>query len=425
MTLPHPDLGPAEPGPAESSHPPVESPLQAVDSLRSADGWLYASSASIDADDPGRYHCLFGRDSLITALQVLPARPEIAADTLRALAALRGTIDDPETDEQPGRILHEYRPTAPQYLIDAGWPVRNGELRYYGSSDAGSWFLHLLDATGDVALQEELADARRDVADWLERALAEGRGFVRCGGRRGSATLAALGGLEHQGWRDAQSPADDPDGGGIFGPDLTAPTPPLADADSQAAGYAGLRALARLEPGRAQHWTLLADRLQARIAAAFTPSATSTPIAVDGHDRPVQGAGSQLGWLLWSGALTGAAASAAAQRLLQPDLLTRYGVRTLATSEPAYRPDGYHRGAIWPFDNWFAWGGLRAIGHPAADVVRDGVRAGVAQLGRYPELYIVDGHERITASPLSNRIQAWTAGAMAAFDADWTGRLRG
>ena len=51
------------------------------------------------------------------------------------------------------------------------------------------------DRTTEAALQEELADARRDVADWLERALAESRGFVRCGGRRGSATLAALGGF--------------------------------------------------------------------------------------------------------------------------------------------------------------------------------------------------------------------------------------
>ena len=34
--------------------------------ILSDDGWPYASSLPIDAKDPGRYHALFGRDSLIT-----------------------------------------------------------------------------------------------------------------------------------------------------------------------------------------------------------------------------------------------------------------------------------------------------------------------------------------------------------------------
>jgi hypothetical protein len=38
--------------------------------ILSDDGWPYASSVPIDADDPGRFHALFGRDSLIFSLQV-------------------------------------------------------------------------------------------------------------------------------------------------------------------------------------------------------------------------------------------------------------------------------------------------------------------------------------------------------------------
>ncbi len=81
-----------------------------LDALLSDEGWAYASTPPVEPGDPGRFHALFGRDSLITALQVLPERPDVARATLRALAALQGSRDDPETDEERGKILHEYRP---------------------------------------------------------------------------------------------------------------------------------------------------------------------------------------------------------------------------------------------------------------------------------------------------------------------------
>jgi glycogen debranching enzyme len=109
--------------------------------LLSDEGWAYASTPPVEPGDPGRFHALFGRDSLITALQVLPERPDVARATLRALAALQGSRDDPETDEEPGKILHEYRPHAEPRFAELGWPVRDGQLLYYGSATPrrGSW----------------------------------------------------------------------------------------------------------------------------------------------------------------------------------------------------------------------------------------------------------------------------------------------
>lgn len=78
-----------------------------LDRVLSPEGWPYASSESVDVDDPGRFHALVGRDSLITSLQLLPSRPDVARATLRALAALQGTCGDVETDEEPGKIVHE------------------------------------------------------------------------------------------------------------------------------------------------------------------------------------------------------------------------------------------------------------------------------------------------------------------------------
>ena len=386
-----------------------------MEGLLSPEGWVHASADPVSAEDPGRFHALFGRDSLITALQLLPERPEIAAATLRALPVSQGRVDDPATEEQPGRILHEDRPHAPRWLVDLGWPVRDGALRYFGTSDATSWFLVLLAATGDRALAGELGGARRAAASWLERALASGGGLVRCGPR------AYPGGLAQQGWRDALDPANDEHGGGIVREDGSSPAAPLADADSQAVALAALDALTRLDPSEAHHWSALATGLRTRVEQCFPPEV----MALEADGTPVPGAGSQLGWLLWADALSPRAAQAAAERLTQADVLTAYGVRTLASTHPAFLHRGYHRGAVWPFDSWLCWGGLRAAGWgEAAEQVRQGVRRAVAALGDHPELYAVTPDGELQGLPIANRVQAWTVGAMHAFDRDWDGRVR-
>ena len=254
--------------------------VAALDPLLSDAGWAYASLPPQEPGDPGRFHALFGRDSLITALQVLPEAPEVAVATLRALAALQGRVDDPATDEEPGKILHEYRPVAEPRFAAAGWPVRDGELRYYGSADSTSWFLVVLAALQDDGLAAELADARRRAGEWLARALDAGGGFVRYGPRR------APGGLAHQGWRDATAPVSEhSEGSGIVRPDGSDPEPPLADADCQAAAHAALRALARLDPDG--DWDARAAALRARVGEAFAPGADwALAIEADGTRGP-------------------------------------------------------------------------------------------------------------------------------------------
>jgi glycogen debranching enzyme len=373
-------------------------------------GWPYASSLPIDADDPGRFHALFGRDSLITSLQVMPARPDVARATLRVLAAMQGRATDAETDEEPGKIVHEYRPHAEGRFADMGWPVRDGELRYYGSADGTAWFLVVLDALSDDALTGELSGAWRAAARWLEGALERGGGLVRHGPRRSD------GGLVQQGWRDTSDPRQ-PYGGGILTANGAPPDPPLADADTQAVAVAALRATARLSGD--PRWTALAERTVRRIGQAFDPET----MAIDASDSKVAGAGSQLGWLLWADALPVDVRPAYAERLCEPDLLTDFGLRTLSARHPQFAPDAYHRGAVWPFDSWLGWGGLRAAGRlDDAERVRGGVLAALERLGQAPELYAVTarGPERI---PIANQVQAWTLGARWALEHRWDGRI--
>ena len=383
-----------------------------LDPLLSPEGWAYASSPPVEAGDPGRYHALFGRDSQITALQVLPARPEVARATLRTLAALQGARHDAEVDEQPGKILHEWRPQAPAWHSEHGWPVRDGELRYYGSADSTPWFLVLLAALGDAALTAELERNWRAAGAWLQQALTAGGGVVRYGPRVGN------GGLSQQGWRDVMGAAgEDRDGGGIVRPDGSTPVPPLADADVQAVAYAALRALAVLSGEAA--WARRAEALAERVATGFGPGV----MALEGDDLAVPGPGSQLGWLLWSGVLQGEQREAVAARLSEPDVLTPYGLRTLASSMPSFDHQSYHRGSVWPFDSWLGWGGLRAAGRAQdAERVRAGVLAAVDELGHAPELYAVTSEGQLEPSRLTNLVQAWTVGARWALEHDWDGR---
>ena len=311
-------------------------------------------------------------------------------------------------DEEPGKIVHEVRDAPPDgatRFLGLDWP--EGGLRHYGSADATSWFLYVLAATGDGALADELRAAWERAGDWLLAALERGGGLVRWGPRP-----AIGGGLGQQGWRDADTPLQ-ATGNGILHEDGAVPPPPVADADTQAAAVAGLRGLTALS-GSGVHARAARDLIE-RIAARFGPET----MAIDGAGREVRGAGSQLGWLLWAGVpVPGAAA-----RLTEPDVLTAFGLRTLSDRHPQFAARAYHRGAVWPFDSWLGWGGLRAAGRTAAaERVRAGVLDAIERLGaRFPELYAVTGAgpERI---PIANQVQAWTVGAVFALRAGWDGR---
>jgi glycogen debranching enzyme len=377
--------------------------------LESDEGWPYASSLPVAAEDPGRFHALFGRDSLITSLQLLPARPQMARATLRALAARQGRVENPGTQEEPGKIGHEFRPSPPQSFIDAGWP-EPGPFCYYGTADATSWFCVVLAAANDGRLAQELESAWRSAADWIARTLDAGGGLLRH--RPGSFP----GGLIQQGWRDTIDPTRQ-DGTGMLRADGTAPRPPLADLDTQAVTVAALRGLAALSGEEV--WHERAQALRARLSHEFDPDV----VALEADDRTVPGAGSQLGWLLWADALEPAAALAAANRLCEPDIVTDAGLRTLAATAACFDPRAYHRGSIWPFDSWLGWGGLRAAGRDAeAERVRSGVLSAVDRLGHAPELYALTPQGELEPVDAANRVQAWTVGACWALEHRWDGR---
>ena len=200
--------------------------------------------------------------------------------------------------------------------------------------------------------------------------------------------------------------------------DGTHPAPPLADADTQAVAW---RRCARRRRSAATGSGAASATVRERVSALFGPEV----MALEAGDVPVPGAGSQLGWLLWADALDPDAAAAAAERLSAPDILTDFGLRTLASSAPGFDAHAYHRGTIWPFDSWLGWGGLRAAGRPReAERVRTGVLAALERLGRAPELYIVTpaaGSSRSRSPTASRPGRRAPAGRSTT---DWDGRAR-
>ncbi len=122
------------------------------------------------------YDALFGRDSIISAMQVIPYNPVVAKSTLRVLASIPGQKVDDWRDEQPGKILHELRigEEANLHLIP--------NTPYYGSVDSTPLFLILIaeyiDWTGDMGLFRELLKNVDAAIGWIDNySNLDGSGF--------------------------------------------------------------------------------------------------------------------------------------------------------------------------------------------------------------------------------------------------------
>jgi len=100
------------------------------------------------------YSTTFGRDGLITALQMLWCDPSMARGVLRRLAHFQANSLDPVSDAEPGKILHEMREGEMAALGEVPFRL------YYGSVDSTPLFVLLAglytERTGDDATLVEL-----------------------------------------------------------------------------------------------------------------------------------------------------------------------------------------------------------------------------------------------------------------------------
>jgi glycogen debranching enzyme len=358
---------------------------------------------------------LFGRDSLIAALEVLPYDPSIAEDTLRLLAARQGTVTEPYREEEPGRILHELR--LGEYAHMGLIP----HTPYYGSIDATPLWLCLLGHhatwTGSLDLFRELRPHVLAALEWIEGALDADGLLGYDGGGHGK--------LVNQGWKDS--------GDGIVNADGALARPPVRLVEVQGYVYEAYRQMASLfsrtgDAARARRLRSAASALRRTFDAQFWLADRGfLALGLQAHGDPLGVLSSNAGQALWSGIVTEARARATGRAVTGPSMFNGWGIRTLADDESRYDPLSYHLGSVWPHDNALIVAGLRRYGLDAeAERVFTGLfEAAVDFPGhRLPELFAGFSRgefETPVPYPVACHPQAWAAGAIPALLATMLG----
>jgi glycogen debranching enzyme len=351
------------------------------------------------------YSTTFGRDGLITALQMLWFDPGVARGVLRRLASFQATADDPASDAQPGKILHEMR---------GGEMAALGEIPfglYYGSVDSTPLFVLLAglyaERTGDDETVAALWPNIEAALAWIDGpGDSDGDGFVEY-------YRATEKGLANQGWKDSYD--------AIFHADGRLAEGPIALAEVQGyvycAKHMAARCAERLGHGKqARHLEAQADALAQRFDARFwCPELGTYAMALDGNKQRCRVRSSNAGQVLFTGIARPGRAAEVADLLLRPQFFTGWGIRTIANTEARYNPMSYHNGSVWPHDNALIALGLARYGHQrAVERLFKGLfeAATYMDMRRLPELFC--GFQRgrgrgPTLYPVACAPQAWAS----------------
>jgi glycogen debranching enzyme len=327
-----------------------------------------------------KFVTLFGRDSLTISLQNMIVHPGFARGALRKLGQLQATELDEWRDAQPGKILHE---------------IRQGELAhfakvphtpYYGTADATPLFLITLHETWKWLGDDTLLQNNRDIAwrclEWIDNyGDLDGDGFQEY-------EMQSSGGIENQGWKDS--------GNAVVYPDGSLVKAPKALCELQGYVFDAWMRMAEVfdvlgEKNTAQELLTKAAKLQVGFEERFWCEDLDCYVfALDADKQQVRSLTSNPGHCLWSGIASPERAARVVKRLMQPDMCSGWGIRTLSTKNAAYNPYSYHLGSIWPHDN-----GIIAMGFKRYGFVEEvaEIAHGIFNAAKYfasyrlPELY--------------------------------------
>lgn len=361
--------------------------LEDIEKLRSPAGYLNAGYP--------RYNTLFGRDSLVSAWQMLKIDSSIARGTLRTLAKYQGKIVNQRAEEEPGKILHEFR-----FDPKSRAELPNWDFPYYGSVDstplfiilAGEYLRQTKDETFILQIWDNILAAFRWVRKYGDK---DGDGYVEYERRNPH-------GLFHQGWKDGAN-------------DHLKIEPPVSIVEAQGYVYAAYKNLIFLETELnrndvTKEALAKSEALKKKFNQDFWMEEENYfALALDGEKRQRKVITSNPGHLLFTGIVAQEKVESVVSRIFKPDLWTPYGIRNHSKKNLDFDPCSYHTGSVWPYDNWIIYHGLRSLGFKLhANRIKEALLQVFSKLGKIPELYaavdnrIVDLYheEGVWANPL-------------------------
>ncbi len=344
------------------------------------------------------FSTIFGRDSLIFALQTMEIYPEITHTILKILAATQAKVENERVDAKIGKIVHEIR---------VGELSLSGKIpfgAYYGSVDATPLFLMVIGEYAKhygTSIFEELGESINLAAEFLARAVNK-RGYLTYESK-------SKDGLSNQGWKDS--------GNSIVFKNGKMAEPPIALVEVQVYLYEAYKTLISFYNGeRSQMYLRNAKRLKEHFNEDFwMKDEKFLALAIDGNGEQVNSITSNPGHCLISDIIDDDRAKIIAERLMKSDMFTGWGIRTMSSLMAAYNPISYHNGTVWPHDNSIMLMGMKRRGF--FDMARKLSNALLDAAEyfdwRLPELF--GGNDRsddgIIPYPIACSPQLWSVGA--------------
>ncbi len=402
---------------------------------------------------------VFGRDSLEVAEDLMRIKPRLARNILMTLASLQGAENRKDNEEEPGKIIHEYRTTLvdKKPINDASrkifkelsdkWGGTDDELRYYGSIDATPQFLRTLgcyvDLYGKRILQSlvirydgmgyTMAEAAQASVDWLFSRLAESRsGLLEFQHQNPHSIL-------NQVWKDSDEFYIHADKQPVNH------NAPIASIEVQGLTYDALQTAAKLFPEKAEDYQAAAQKVRDRtIELLWQPEANyfalGTDYGPDGKLRIIQTTTANPAALLDTGFFDGLPqkdkklyVTGIVEHILSSNFLTRAGIRSrsLEAADLVGHWDYHGSFVSWPKETYDIAKGLRRQGFPKLAAQLESRLLNVFLKSRhYQEFVFVDKNGRVlTKQPVKHshgnvievnstnkpeRIQAWTVSAIMA-----------
>jgi glycogen debranching enzyme len=340
-----------------------------------------------------KYEVVHGRDALRVAFDLHEQYPDfLMASTIMSLAEQQGLVNEEYIDGRPcrqeerGRIMLLNRgnddPVGRRFSrkLGWGWP-------FYGSIDATPSFVVAIatQLNSDPAFLEReyigrdgenrrVKDALDLAVDWLldktARTEENPEGLLEFKNKAPKGK-----GILNQSWKDSAGAYIHADG------TWANHEKGIASVEVQGLAYDALIYAAQIyrnlgEEARAALLEKRAADLRAVVLDKFWVEderggyfALGTDRDNNGNLRVMKVRTSNMGQLLASQLLTGdepevkAKVEATVRTLFSPEMLSRWGVRTLSNREAAFRQEGYHVGSVWLWDNDAVGAGLDNHGY--------------------------------------------------------------